>query len=169
VPEYWGTEEEFYLHWLTFVGAAMDYTNNERRIVVDYDLVMQDAKRELYRLAEFIGIDAQSMEVDALDHYANGFLSKKLRHRVDEVEDLMNVDGYGSEVYEVFKLLRLVAIGLEDIESDSVARFFGRRISILKGCAKELKELDDFERYLKVGRQEFGRSISRRVGRLLNL
>lgn len=79
--------EEALLLWLMHLVPAIEDTHDKTRVVVSYDLLLQDPHLQLSRVK--IGLDlpdlADPSEVDA---YANEFLDKKLHHFEYEMEDL---------------------------------------------------------------------------------
>ncbi|MFO1316117.1 MAG: hypothetical protein U1F58_10990 [Burkholderiales bacterium] len=72
--------------WLTHVACALRYTQGRRRVVVDYDRLLEAPARELARMAAALGLPPPA-EAAARD-YAEGFLSAELRHARYDAADV---------------------------------------------------------------------------------
>lgn len=71
--------EEALLLWLMHVVPAVDGTMGKNRVVVSYELLMQDPHLQLNRIR--IGLDIPDLaDTSEIDTYADEFLDKKLRH-----------------------------------------------------------------------------------------
>ena len=79
-------EKSFYL-WLDRVTASLLHTDNRNRLVVDYDLLIDDPALQLKRIAEAFSLpfDPHSPRVQ---EYTGEFLEKRLRHTRYEPDSL---------------------------------------------------------------------------------
>lgn len=79
--------EEALLLWLMHLIPAVEGTQNKNRVVVSYDLLMQDPHLQLNRIK--IGLDLPDLaDSSEIDIYANEFLDKKLHHYEYSMDDL---------------------------------------------------------------------------------
>jgi glycosyltransferase involved in cell wall biosynthesis/uncharacterized coiled-coil protein SlyX len=78
--------ERSYLLWLGHVLRSLDGTANDKRILVDYDRMMQSPEYELNRIAKGLGLQIDQGEVKT---YKAEFLDLALRHSVYESNDLL--------------------------------------------------------------------------------
>lgn len=74
-----------YLLWLDHVIAGLVGSEKHKRVLVDYDRLMQSPEHELNRIADQLGLTVEPAQ--AL-HYANVFLDPELRHTVHRTQDL---------------------------------------------------------------------------------
>jgi len=79
--------EEALLLWLMHLIPAVDGTQNKTRVVVSYDLLMQDPQLQLNRIK--LGLNLPDLADSAeIDIYANEFLDKKLNHFEAHIDEL---------------------------------------------------------------------------------
>lgn len=76
--------------WLTHLVCALRYTQGRPRVVVDYDLLLEAPARELARMAGALGLPPPAEP--AAREYAEGFLSRALRHARFDAADLDAAD-----------------------------------------------------------------------------
>ena len=102
--------EKSYLLWLGHVVTSIWETVGERRVLVDYDRLMQSPVHEITRIAQ--GID---MHIDPikLQYYKAEFLDPNLRHTVYDLKDLLLEDVCPPLVREIYT-------DLLDVASDQV-------------------------------------------------
>jgi hypothetical protein len=74
------------LLWLNYLIEAVDETHEKKRIITNYELLLQNPKKELTRIQSTLHISSPSS--NELDHYSNQFLDKKLNHFELPIEDL---------------------------------------------------------------------------------
>lgn len=77
--------EKSYLLWLGHVITSLVESAGERRMVVDYDRLIQSPDRELNRIAECLDLEIDQAE---LGSYKSEFLDETLRHTVYTLNDL---------------------------------------------------------------------------------
>lgn len=71
--------------WLTHLIPAIDETMGEKRIVVSYELMMQNPMQQLARMQSQFNIHAESPD---LEHYAKQYINHKLHHHHFNDNDL---------------------------------------------------------------------------------
>lgn len=123
------------LEWLRNLILAVDGTHSKRRLVVSYDLLLQDPAKQLRRMARDLtpGVGADETEVEA---YAKEFINHKLHHYSYTEEDLKTNQAMQAvplciKVYDL--LMRLAKDELSFADSDFYTEW------------QEIK--DDFEKY----------------------
>lgn len=85
-----GTElEEGLMLWLTHLMSAIECTHDKNRIVVSYDLLLQNPRAQLQRLKQGLQLPDLVSEAE-IDEYVNEFLDKKLQHFEYDMEALKN-------------------------------------------------------------------------------
>ena len=80
-------EKSFYL-WLTYVSCALKYSEDEDRLIVFYEDLIDDVQRNLMTLAEFIGMPDRGVS-PAVVSAAEQFIEPTLQH-YRETNDLSN-------------------------------------------------------------------------------
>lgn len=66
--------------WLVHLAASLAYTQGRPRVVVDYDRLLADPRRELARVARAFGLPAPAEHDAGLSEFRTAFLSPDLRH-----------------------------------------------------------------------------------------
>jgi lipopolysaccharide biosynthesis protein len=102
--------EQSYLLWLDHVLTSLTGSAGNKRLIVDYDRLMQTPDRELMRVAKCAGLEIDPTE---LQNYKSGFLDQGLRHTVYEPNDLL-LD------YTCPPIVREVYTALLDVASDKI-------------------------------------------------
>ncbi len=77
--------EKSYFMWLGYIIASLTETIGCKRIVVDYDKLMQNPEVEIKRIAAYFNLPFNYSE---LDIYKTQFLDDNLRHSTYELKDL---------------------------------------------------------------------------------
>jgi GT2 family glycosyltransferase len=98
--------EHSYLLWLGHVITSLTGTAGDKRVLVDYDRLMQSPDRELMRVAKCTGLKIDPVE---LQSYKSEFLDQGLRHTVYGLNDLLLDDPCPPIVREVYAALLDVA------------------------------------------------------------
>ncbi|MGZ3624661.1 MAG: sulfotransferase family protein, partial [Ktedonobacteraceae bacterium] len=99
-------EAQGYLLWLGHVIISLTGSANSKRVLVDYDRLMQAPDRELIRVAKCAGLEIDSTD---LQSYKNEYLDQSLRHTVYDLNDLLLDDNCLPIVHEVYSALLDVA------------------------------------------------------------
>jgi hypothetical protein len=76
------------LGWLKCIILAVDGTHHKKRVVVSYDLLLNDPVTALQHMSR--GLDIEIRNNAEVDFYARNFLDKKLHHHVYGETDLQN-------------------------------------------------------------------------------
>ena len=113
-------EKSFYL-WLNRVTASLLHTEGRDRLVVDYDLLMEDPAPQLKRIAESFSLpfDPDSPRVQ---EYTGKFLEKRLRHTCYQPETLHADPAANNDVLSVYNLLTQVAAGRQTVDLDQLQK-----------------------------------------------
>jgi len=80
--------EKSHLLWLEHVIPSLSWTEGKPRVVIDYDLLMNDPVLQMKRLASNLGIVTDESTKKELPLYAEDFLEEKLRHTKFEPKSL---------------------------------------------------------------------------------
>jgi glycosyltransferase involved in cell wall biosynthesis len=78
--------EQGYLLWLSHVITSLTESMGDKRVVVDYDRLLQSPDHEIKRMAKHLDLKIDPTE---LQKYKTEFLDQKLRHTVYDVNDLL--------------------------------------------------------------------------------
>lgn len=97
------------LLWVVYSMAAVRYTQGRERLFVAYSGVMQDAERQLRRVARTLCLPPPEENPLELRAYTNDFLSPELRHHVARPEALSDSASTPSIVGELYELLQEAA------------------------------------------------------------
>ena len=102
--------EKCYLLWLDHVLTSLSGTNGCRRIIVDYDKLIQNTERELCRIADNLGLP---IDPSRLDIYRTEFLDIKLRHSAYNMDDLEQDTNVPALVREIYGTMTELSSGLQ--------------------------------------------------------
>lgn len=94
--------EKSHLLWLGHVLASLTCTAGEKRVLIDFDQLMQAPERELKRMAAGLDLEIDPAE---LQIYEKEFLNKGLQHTLYRPEDLSLDDSCPMLVREVYLAL----------------------------------------------------------------
>jgi glycosyltransferase involved in cell wall biosynthesis len=98
--------EKSYLLWLDHTLAALIHTEGCRRVVLDFDLVLENPTKQLGRIADALGLDSNAA---AVSEYTSEFLEEKLRHNVHQPQDLAVDPRISPMICELYAVLRAAA------------------------------------------------------------
>jgi O-antigen biosynthesis protein len=73
--------------WLVHLLASVDGTKGKHRMIVSYDLMMQNPRLQLERMKTGLNIPSLS-DASEIDTYVDGFLDKNLHHYEYSMDDL---------------------------------------------------------------------------------
>ena len=155
--------EKSYLLWLEHVIPSLSGSAGDKRVLVDYDRLMQSPDHELKRIAKCLDLE---IDVRELRNYKTEFLDEELRHTVYDPNDLFLDDACPPLAREIYAALLDVASDKTRIDDlalrDQIARWVGEfkrlksylaladRISIRKAAANQaVAERDAQVVYLK--------------------
>jgi hypothetical protein len=113
-------EKSFYL-WLNRVTASLLHTEGKNRLLVDYDLLMENPAPQLKRIAESFSLpfDPDSPHVQ---EYTGKFLEKRLRHTCYKQETLRADPAANNDVLSVYNLLTQMAAGRQTVDLDQLQK-----------------------------------------------
>lgn len=77
------------ISWLDYMVRVIDQTQGRNRVVVSYELMLQNPRQQLEHVRSSLGISLLRSE-SAIAAYADQFLDKKLRHYDFDADDLTN-------------------------------------------------------------------------------
>lgn len=133
-------EKGYYL-WMDHMLSSLMQTVNETRVVVDYDLLMDNAAGQLQRIAENLGLlfDPKS---SAFAEYRTEFLEDSLRHAQYRIEDLALEGAVPSSVTALYKVLSELAVDAAGFDDARVK-------AILEQLSEQQKDNYVVMRYLQ--------------------
>ncbi|MCL2336166.1 MAG: glycosyltransferase [Firmicutes bacterium] len=99
--------EKSYLLWLGHVLMSVVNTEEQKRILVDYDSLMGNPEHELERMAESLGL---KMDSKALEVYKSRFLDTGLRHSKYGLNDLLLDNACPPIVLDIYTELLTIAL-----------------------------------------------------------
>jgi GT2 family glycosyltransferase len=106
--------EQGYLMWLAYVIASLTGSTGDKRVIVDYDRLIQSPDHELNRIAKSLDLEVSPVE---LQSYKTEFLDQRLRHTVYELNDLLLDDRCPPLVRENYIALLDIASDKEKVDS----------------------------------------------------
>lgn len=111
------------ISWLDYLVRVIDQTQGKNRVVISYELMLQQPKQQLEHMREALGINLLPDEF-AISTYTEQFLDKELRHYDFTQEDLarepvMMVSPLCAQVYD---LLFRVASGELSLREEAFTR-----------------------------------------------
>ncbi|MES2500654.1 MAG: sulfotransferase, partial [Pseudomonadota bacterium] len=98
--------EQSYLLWMSHVLTSLTFSADNNRVLIDYDRLMQSPDHELCRIANGLGLEVNSTE---LQRYKSEFLEGGLRHTVYNLNDLLLDTACPQIVREIYPALLEVA------------------------------------------------------------
>lgn len=85
---YRGTQEKSDAEWLAQIIPHFSLIAEKPFLVVDYDQMVDDSGREVWRIGRLLGIEATPEMDKEVRAYAEGFVTGKLRHHRASLDDL---------------------------------------------------------------------------------
>lgn len=117
-------EKSYYL-WQKYMLSCLKYTQNQPRLVIDFDLLMTQPAVQLTRIAELLSVPFSS-ENKAFDEYEKEFLDNSLRHTQYELADLQEDEHVTLSQQRLYQLLTELANENIDFDSKEYTRLFKR-------------------------------------------
>jgi len=149
-------EKSCYL-WLKHVLPSILETIDSRRIVVDYDNMMEQPRVELTRIAEALGLEDKLSPIE-LEKFENKFLDADLRHAKYDINELISDPAVPQLLVSVYKKLIRVSSGDWPLEKKEV-------LNCCHQAAVSLNELRPMLTYIT--RQDW--KVADRDGQIKNL
>ncbi len=100
--------EKFFWIWITSILGAMDASEGEDRIIVDYGELLSDPAFQMRRLADTFKLEIQKK---ALENYSAHFIDSKLCHFKNQTCSRHAMDDAQSFAIEIYEKLFAVAKG----------------------------------------------------------
>jgi len=151
---YRGYQEKSDLEWLVQVIPYIDHLKDHPLVVVDYDLLMQDPKRQLYRMATGLNLPVDNTTAAGIHAYAEGFATTDLYHHRHTPSNLQDHEELNPLTVSTYLWLHKLAT--DEISVDDPALWAG--LSALqeqfKTMAPVLRYVDFLEDEMK--RRYFG-------------
>jgi hypothetical protein len=72
--------------WLDHIVASLDKSQDEKRILVDYDLLMENPEKTIRHIADTFNLP---VDLEQLNEFKNEFLDSRLRHTIFSTDDLV--------------------------------------------------------------------------------
>ena len=116
--------EKSYFLWLEHVVSAVIESIGSRRVVVDYDVFMDNPKEELRRIADMLNLNPPMKNSAALKEFTEEFLEGKLRHTRFQREDLKLDPKLPEDVSRAYELALNLANGKQSFEDVGVQEEF---------------------------------------------
>ncbi|MDB6062780.1 MAG: methyltransferase domain protein [Verrucomicrobiaceae bacterium] len=97
--------EKSYFLWLQHMLPALRETRDARRLIIDFDLLLDNPMRELQRISSHLGLPQTDIENPAVKAYMDEFLDKQLSHTRFSLNDLKLDSRAPSDVVATYQLL----------------------------------------------------------------
>jgi lipopolysaccharide biosynthesis protein len=130
-------EKSGYL-WLGHVVPAMLDSEVGRRVVVDFDLLMERPKQQLSRIAEVLGLPFGETSPEVAE-YIEEFLTEGLRHSQFHLDDLKLAVDLPQAVQDAYALLDKLAKDELSLSSAEAAKGFARISQHLRDAGPALR------------------------------
>jgi glycosyltransferase involved in cell wall biosynthesis len=122
--------EKSYFLWLQHMLPAIRETAGERRVVVDFDQLLENPSNELHRISSHLRLSPPNMRGEAALNYMNDFLDKELSHSQFSLSELELDNRVPTDVISAYKLFRSAAQDILDINGGesraTVEELYGR-------------------------------------------
>ncbi len=118
------SEKSAYL-WLGHVVPSMLDSEGSPRVVVDYDFLMAEPEKELFRIAEALDLPFDKSS-PGIKEYVQEFLADGLRHTQFHPSDLKLAPEVPQEVSEAYMLLEMLACDQLSVCDEKVHDAFAR-------------------------------------------
>jgi O-antigen biosynthesis protein len=136
--------EKTYQLWLDHMLASLVGTQGESRVIVDYDLLMEDAAQQLNRVAKYLHLKFD-VNSQAFAEYKNEFLEDGLRHTRYHSSDLALDRAAPSQVNELYNALLSMATDLSEHDSPAINTMLKKMMETLRQNHPILRYISDCE------------------------
>lgn len=133
------SEKSYYL-WLEHMVPIMLETASSRRVVVDYDLMMDNPAHEIARMARALGLE-QCIDHTRLEEFQRDFLDARLRHTRYLLKDIQFDLTAPPQILPTYELLSRLATDDLPIDSPEVLAQFDPVLAQLNNMAPALRYL----------------------------
>lgn len=139
-------EKSFYL-WLSYIIPSIIDSANHQRVVVDYDLMMEQPEKQLGRISKALDLPFNKQQ---LEEYTKEYITDRLRHTRFQIRDLNSEVKLPGEIIEAYTLLYRAAKDKILISSKELDRTFIKLEQLLTTMEPTLKYIEKLN--LKVTR-----------------
>lgn len=147
---YMPSEKGYYL-WLEHMLASVALTQETSRVLVDYDLFLENIEEQLLRIAKVLNIDTR-LDLSRLAEFENNYIERDLRHTTFCTEDVCKDPTIPTSVNSAISVLSDVAtdkLSLDsekvrtilNLDSEKVARIIGHFSEQMGGITRALNNI----------------------------
>ncbi|MGJ7514111.1 glycosyltransferase [Pseudomonas baetica] len=136
-----------YLLWLEHMLLAISYTTAEKRLVVSYDNLLGNPRKEISRISS--ALDLPTPFEDELSTYINEFLDPGLRHAQQSESELLNGQIKPKLLADAYVLLNECAQDKIAINNEAFEYRLKPMLSELKGMLPTLELIASLERTIE--------------------
>ncbi len=159
-----GVQEKSDLEWLSRMVPYFFLLRNRRKIVIDYDTLLDNPEKQLYRIADVIGVSPTDAIKKGIKEYSENFLETSLRHHKSDQADESIINPITLRAYKI-----LHKISNDEISFDS-ANFWNDAWKEIendfKNLSPVLKHIDLLENKLRTKNLGFDNAISILLSRI---
>ena len=142
-----------YFLWFEHMHDSLLYTANYRRIIVDYDLLMENPEKQLKRIAINFSLEFLQESLE-LTEYMTKFIDDSLRHNMNKPEDLRLDRAFPPGIIELYQILTELA--LDSIQFDDP-----KVLSIIEFNDKIMKDQYPTLKYMQVLDNNYNEAIKK--------
>jgi hypothetical protein len=139
--------EKCYYLWLEHVVSSILDTKGSKRLVVDYDRLLDKPHTEMERMATTLRLP-QPTSAELMGKYSQQYLNEDMQHSRFRLRDLAQEATVCPEIVEAFKLLSEVASDRTSLDTPVVERSFKRFQVLLSSAAPAFHLINEQERGL---------------------
>lgn len=132
------TEKGYFL-WLEHVLTSLSGTAGEKRILIDYDRLIDSPDCELHQIEKHLGLEIDPVE---LQTYKTAFLDRGLRHTVFGLNNLLLDDACPPLVHDIYSELLETATDKKRIDDPHLQKKFDLWADELKRFKSSLTLVD---------------------------
>ena len=109
-----GVQEKSDLEWLARMVPFFFMLRNRKKIVVDYDNVLSDPKKQLERIAAVVGVNITDQIRAGIQEYSNNFVEPSLRHHTSSDIEETSINPITLRAYKLLNQIAIDQISFED-------------------------------------------------------
>jgi len=144
-----GLQEKTDLEWLVNVVPYFRRMAKHRFVVVEYDLLMEDPRTQLARVADRLSIPMDDATQRSTEAFANEFLKPGMRHTRFKDDDLERDPRLNPLVRDAYRWLRRLAIDEVPADDQALWQDWSRIEARLDAHAPALRHVDYLEAELR--------------------
>jgi hypothetical protein len=110
--------------WLQHTVYPVLNTRNCPRLVIDYDMLINDPEKQMRRMANYFKLPFDPVNNELWDDFMRSFLDERLRHSVFSRAEIANLGDIQQDVVGVYDLLWQVSNDTVSINADDVQTTF---------------------------------------------